>query len=87
MSCEQRGCETLKAIAQRIGWVAFGPGTEHGSLEKQAVTESAVRTVLGTMLIPAIVYGPSLEIDHATNTFPGGHAKRVRVMVIEREDT
>lgn len=39
--------ERLERLATRIGWLAFGPGTERGEAELQSMTEAAVRAALG----------------------------------------
>ena len=42
---------TVKELAERIGWVACGPGTEQGSPEQQANVEGAVLSVLRDALV------------------------------------
>lgn len=39
--------DKLDALARKIGWLAFGPGTELGTPELQAAAEEAVRIALG----------------------------------------
>ena len=57
--------KTLKELAERIGWCAYGPGTEEGTPERQANVEDAVLSVMRNYhLIPdtdAIVTEKGLE--------------------------
>ena len=59
----------LDELAQRIGYVAFGPGTEDGSSTHQTQVESAVRAVMvGYPIVPCGDESIVLAVDEGELT-------------------